>query len=106
MHADVPVNFGDSRLKSGRIIRLFVRLSPILGTFVQYLIAFCSRLEEAIDAISDIFIPPNPSEAAFLTVFRYNFRPEGENDVSGVAVDYVGMDVHSGSVDGLFNDAL
>ena len=37
-----------------------------------------------------------PSKAVFLTVFfRYNFRPEVDNDVmSGVAVDYVDMDDH------------
>ena len=37
---------------------------------------------------------PEPSEAAFSTVFPYNFQPEVDNDViSGKAVDNVGMDV-------------
>ena len=37
----------------------------------------------------------SPSDAVFSTVvFFYNFRSEAYNDViSGVAVDYVGMDV-------------
>ena len=36
---------------------------------------------------------PKPSEAALSTVFPYNFRPEGDNDViSGMTVDNVGMD--------------
>ena len=35
------------------------------------------------------------SEVAFLTVFRDNFRPEVASGViSGVALDYVGVDVH------------
>ena len=35
-----------------------------------------------------------PSEVVFLTFFRYNFRPEVDNEViSGVAVDNVSMDV-------------
>ena len=36
-----------------------------------------------------------PSQAVFLMVFGNNFRPEVVGDVmSGVAVEYVGMDVH------------
>ena len=37
---------------------------------------------------------PEPSEAAFSTVFPYNCRPEVDNAViSGTAIDNVGMDV-------------
>ena len=37
---------------------------------------------------------PKPSEAAFSTVFRNNFRPEVDSDViSGEAVDSISMDV-------------
>ena len=38
---DVHAKFDDSRLNSGLIIRLWLS-GPILQTFVQYLIAFCS----------------------------------------------------------------
>ena len=40
----------DCRLKSGRIIRLFVRPDPFLRTFVQYLVAFYNRPEGASDS--------------------------------------------------------
>ena len=84
---------------------------------MQYLITFCSQLEEADDVISGGFVGPvvldkcvkfhDPSlkrsqeiltEAVggwnFDCFFTYNFRPEADNDVIlGVAVDNVGMDV-------------
>ena len=46
----VCVTFGISRLESGRIIRLCAA-GPILRTVVQYLIAFCSRSEVAVDDV-------------------------------------------------------
>ena len=44
---DVHVKFGASMLNSSRIIGL-LPASPVLLTFVQYLIAFCSRPEETM----------------------------------------------------------
>ena len=48
---DVRAKLGDSMLNSDRTVRLFVPPGPFLHIFVQYLIAFCSRLEAANDAI-------------------------------------------------------
>ena len=50
--ADVPAGFGDSRLSTGRIIRLLVTR---LRTFVQYSITFFSRPEATGDVISGAF---------------------------------------------------
>ena len=47
----VHAKFRDSRFSSGRIIRLWLA-GPVLHTFVQYLIAFCSRPETPSDVIS------------------------------------------------------
>ena len=90
-----------------------------MRTFVQYLMAFCCRSEEASDIISSLFETPIildkyvkyraprlnrsreiPPEAVggdiFDSSFRYNFRPKADNDViSGVAVDYMRMDVYA-----------
>ena len=52
---NVHAKFGTSRLHCGRIIRLFVDRT-VLRTFVQYLIAFCSRPEKASDVISGRFV--------------------------------------------------
>ena len=39
-------------------------------------------------------VDPKPSDAAFLTFFRDNFRPEVDSDVvSGITIEYVGADV-------------
>ena len=79
---------------------------PILRTFVQYLMAFCSRSEPASDTISFIsskFFRPivldkcvkfrDPCLNCSWEVFLYDFRPEIDNDIKySVAVDYVGMD--------------
>ena len=54
---DVPASFGDNRLNSGRIIRLFVR-PPVFCTCVQYLITFCNRPEAASDVIFGRFVRP------------------------------------------------
>ena len=54
---DVSAGFGDSRLHSGRIIRL-CPAGPVLRTCVQYLITFCSRPEEASDVIPSRFVGP------------------------------------------------
>ena len=43
---------------SGRIIRLFYLAGPVLRTFVQYLITFCSRTEAAGDVLSGRFVGP------------------------------------------------
>ena len=92
---------------------------PVLRiTFVQYLIAFCSRLEATSDLISGRFvgtlIPNNrvkfgdplartflekfnrkPSESAFSTDFRGSFRPEVVSDViSGRIVDPTSVKLH------------
>ena len=90
---------------------------PVLRTFVQYLIAFCSRPETASDVISGRFvgsIVPNKhvtnlvivaktalekfhlklSKAAFSTVCRDNFQPDvGCDVISGMHVEKVGVDV-------------
>ena len=113
---DVPAGHGDSQLNSGRIIRC--PAGSILRTFVQYLITFCSRPEATGGVISGRFVEPivlhtcvkfhdhtlhyailekfhpKPSEAVFLTVSPYNFRPDVDNDViSGLAIDNVGVNV-------------
>ena len=54
---DVPAGFDDSRLNSGRIIRL-CPAGPVLRTFVEYLITFYSRPEAASDVISGMFVGP------------------------------------------------
>ena len=60
---------------------------------MKYLIAFCSRQETASDVISGRFMGLGvPLEGAFSTFFRYNFRPEVDNDViSGMVIDPGGM---------------
>ena len=45
---DVPPKLGDSRLNSGRVIRLFCGRTR-LRTFVQYLVSCCNRPEAASD---------------------------------------------------------
>ena len=52
---DVCAKFGDSRLNSGRIIRLFAGQTRFTH-FVQCLIAFCSQPETASDVISGTFV--------------------------------------------------
>ena len=52
---DVRVEFGDSVLNSGRIIRLFAG-APVIRTFVQYLVAFSSPAEAASEVISSSFV--------------------------------------------------
>ena len=52
---DVRVKFGNSRLNSCRIIRLFTGRAHFMR-FVQYLIAFCTRPEAAGDVISRKFM--------------------------------------------------
>ena len=85
---------------------------------MQYLIEFCSRLEAASEVISNNCtkpiisnecvkfidsrlnrspeIPPNAIRGGiFDCFFRINFRPEVVSGViSGVAVEYVGVDVN------------
>ena len=53
--ADVQASFGDYRLNSGRIIRL-CPAGPVLHTFVEFCIAFCSRQEAASYVISNAFV--------------------------------------------------
>ena len=81
---EARASFGDSWLNIGRVIRLWLA-GPVLHTFVQYLIAFCSQPETASDIKSCRFVGsilhnkrvkcrdprfyPKPSEAAFSTVF-------------------------------------
>ena len=61
----VLVKYGDSRSNRSRDIRrpYFVTHddSDVLLTFVQYLITFCSRLEEASDVTSGNCVKPNVS---------------------------------------------
>ena len=52
---DVGVKCGDSRLNSGRIIRLIADRIR-LHTFVQYLIAFYSRQKAASDVTSGVLV--------------------------------------------------
>ena len=54
---DVHASFGDYKLNNGRMIRL-CPAGPVLRTFVQYLMTFCSPLEAASDAISDMSVGP------------------------------------------------
>ena len=51
-----PASFGDFRLNTDRTIQLFVRPIPVLHTFLQYSIAFCSRPEAASGVISSRFL--------------------------------------------------
>ena len=84
---------------------------------MQYLVAFCNRLEGASDIISGDFvrqifldkvvklgdpclnrsreIPPRTVPGGiFDSCFHHNFRPEVDNDIIfAMAVDHVGMDV-------------
>ena len=53
---DVHANFGDSRLKSGRIIRLFDRSDPFTR-FCAVFNTFCSRPETAGDVMSGVVDP-------------------------------------------------
>ena len=86
---------------------------------MQYLIAFSSRPEAASDVISDMFVKPilldtcakfhdlclnrspemSPEAVgggSFDSFFRCSFLLEVDNDlISGVAVDYIKMDVHA-----------
>ena len=55
---DICAKFGYYRLNSGRIYSTLWPAAPILRTFVQYLIAFCSRPEAASDVISGRFVRP------------------------------------------------
>ena len=84
---------------------------------MQYLIAFCSRLEATSDVIAGMFVRPvvtnkcakfddppltffdkfhlKSSEAAFSTVFHVNFQLEVVSDVlSSANAEQVGMDFH------------
>ena len=90
--------------------------SLVLRTVVQYLIAFCGRLEAASDVTSGAFvgaivlhkrlklggprtyisreITPEAVRGGIFEVFHDNFRPEVDSDViSGADVDPIGMDV-------------
>ena len=54
---DVCVKLGDSTLNSGQIVKLWPA-GPFLCTFVQYLVAFCSRPEAVSDVTSGRFVGP------------------------------------------------
>ena len=54
---DVLLKFGDSVLNSDRILD-FLSFSPVLRTFMQYLVAFCSRPEAGSGVISGRFVTP------------------------------------------------
>ena len=100
------------------MVELFDSLSCLthFAHFCQFLIAFCSQLEAASDVISCRFvrlmfhdtcvkfhdpclnrsweIPPEAVGGGILDSFCYNFQLKVDTDViSGLAVDYVGMDV-------------
>ena len=86
---------------------------PVMWTFVQYLIAFCNRLESAskcchigqvceadchreVCEISCSLLKPfsrnctQSRRQRYFRVFRYNLRPKVDNnDISSVAADYV-----------------
>ena len=53
---DVSASFGDYKLNIGRIIRS--PAGPVLCTFVQYLVTFCSRPEATGDFISGWLVGP------------------------------------------------
>ena len=118
---DVCVKVGDSTLNSGPIIRL-VAGRTCIRTSVQYLIAFCSRPDEASDVISGSFVmltvptivykPLSEIRAkaiggGILDSFS-NFdkcRSEVAGDViSSVAIEYVGMDIHVKFCDSRLNN--
>ena len=89
-YLDARAKCGYSRLNNGRFIQLWLT-GPVLRTFMQYLMAFCSRQETASDVVSGRFVGPfvhdqqvnfvilaktvlekfhpKPSDAAFTTVF-------------------------------------
>ena len=123
---DIRVKFGDSMLNSGQIIQL-LPAAPVLRTFVQYLMVFCSRPETAWDVISSRFVELTvPDESDRLNRSReirpkkavgcgiyYHFSnfdkcwPEAAGDIiSGVASDYVGMDIHARICDSRLNIGL
>ena len=55
---DVRAKFVDSRLNSGITIRILVQQDLFLHTFMQYLIAFCSRPKVGSDVISGVVVDP------------------------------------------------
>ena len=52
---NVRAKFGDSTWNNGQIIWLFLSVTPIVCTFVQYLIPRCSRQEAASVVLSGMF---------------------------------------------------
>ena len=89
-------------------------VGPVLYTFMQYSIAFCSRPEAANGATSGIFVGPIVANknakfdghrtsgsrkispegvgGGIIDVFRHNFRPEVVSDVvSSVIADPTGL---------------
>ena len=56
--------------------------APVLRTFVQYLIAFCSRLQAAYDVISGVFVRPIvPDKSIQFRDPRLEHRPEAASDI-------------------------
>ena len=103
---------GDLASNRDRIMRLFA--GPVLRTCVQYSIGFYSRPEAAIDVMSSNFVRLNVRDEAIKFrdlrlngpqtvgggISPNNLRPDVASDVTGVAVDPVGMDVRA-----KFNDS-
>ena len=52
---DVHVKFGDSGLNMDALLDS-LPAAPVLCTFMQYLVAFCSRPEAASDVMSSHFV--------------------------------------------------
>ena len=83
---DVHTGFGDSRLNNGRISRLCLA-GPVLHTYVQYLITFCSRREAASDVISGMFV------GAVVLDKRVKFHDPSLNSAQEIPREAVGSDI-------------
>ena len=74
-------------LNSGRLIRFLLAVS-VLRTFVQYLIAFCSRLGTASDVIAGKFVELTVTDKRLRHFLNFDkCQPEVAGDViSGVTI--------------------
>ena len=74
---DARATFGESGLKSGRIIWPAGHVLRI--TYLQYLIAFCGRLEVTSDVVSNRFVGPFVPDSrvkfeAFISVSHHGYQ--------------------------------
>ena len=116
VRTDVPASFGDFRLNSGRVIRLFVRPDPSSAPLCSIYMHFAAERKQLVTPnsadlrlivlnkcvkFSDLClkcsqeIPPEPVGGGISdTFFSYDLWPEPDNDViCCAAVGYFGMNV-------------